>query len=556
MKMVYEAAATSPFRARSIQVKLSPMTEFPAAFDMTSPLLFPPSMSESSPMVAVTLCAARRVSGWSHGAERLLGWDEAAITGRPLAALVAPAKNAGVERALMQLESGESVAPFSSEIVTREGDILRVEVAVAAIRDAGRFAGTLLILRDTEARGRGECALVDAQERAAKRALVAETANRVALDILSSRSGIEALRHIAEAARVLAGARYAALGVARREGAGLQEFIAVGMSPDQEAQMGSLPGGQGILGLLLESETPLRIENIREHPRSVGFPAGHPPMRSFLGVPIRRGDQILGSLYLTEKEGGGAFTEADEVAVGSLGAHAAVAVHNLHMLARQRALVSGFVRAQEDERRAIAYDLHDGLTQYVMASQAHFEAFRHARKNGATDKAERALETGTRYLQEAVVESRRLVNGLRLLALEDLGLAGALEQLLREEETRAGWDVELSCNIAQRRFESELEIGVYRVAQEALTNVRKHAGAARVTVKLWAHDEANPPELRLEVRDWGQGFASDAAADTSHVGLHGMSERVGVLGGTFHVASVAGKGTTVRAVFPIGEIAS
>ncbi len=532
------------------------MTEIPAACDAPAPSLFPPSMAESSPMVAVTLCAARRVSGWSHGAQRLLGWDEAAIIGRPLSALVAPAHNAAIEGALIKLESGEIVAPFSSEIVTREGDCLRVEVAVAAMRDAGRFAGTLLILRDTEARGRGERALVDAQEGAAKRALVADTANRVALDILSSRSGVEALRHIAEAARVLAHARYGALGVARRDGPGLQEFIAVGLSPDQEAAIGPLPLGEGVLGVLLEREMPLRINDIGEHPRSVGFPPHHPPMQSFLGVPIRRGEVVLGSLYLTEKEGEGAFTEADEVAVAALGAHAAVAIHNLHMLARQRALVSGFIHAQEDERRAIAYDLHDGLTQYVMASYAHLEAFQIAHENGNQAKAARELEHSARYLRESVVESRRMVNGLRLLALEDLGLAGALEQLLRDESKHAPWQTQLRCNVEQRRFDSALEIGVYRVAQEALTNVRKHAHSARVEVSLWADDEAEPPMLRLEVRDWGDGFALDHQEEGfAHVGLHGMSERVGVLGGTLDVQSELDQGTRVKASFPIVEMA-
>src|SRR2546421_7222315 len=107
------------------------------------------------------------------------------------------------------------------------------------------------------------------------RALVLETAGRVALDILASETGIEALRHIAEAARTLAGARYAALGVADPAGGGLLQFVTVGVTPDQEKAIGPLPTGLGVLGTLLVRSAALRIDNLADHPDSVGFPASH-----------------------------------------------------------------------------------------------------------------------------------------------------------------------------------------------------------------------------------------------------------------------------------------
>lgn len=218
---------------------------------------------------------------------------------------------------------------------------------------------------------------------APERAFVLDMVNRVALDILSGSTGVEALRSIVEAARTLAGARYAALGVARLDGQGLSEFVTTGLMPEEENLLGPRPNGAGILGLLLHSAAPLQMDNLTLHPQSVGFPAHHPPMDSFLGVPIRRGNVVSGSLYLTSKLEGRAFTEADEAAVQALGAYAAVAIHNLHLLSRQRALLSGLIDAQEEERRAVAYDLHDGLTQYVMASHAHLESFaRAAGQNG------------------------------------------------------------------------------------------------------------------------------------------------------------------------------
>ncbi len=386
------------------------------------------------------------------------------------------------------------------------------------------------------------------------RALVLETANRVALDILSSRTGVEALRHIAEAARILAHARYAALGVARTDGQGLLEFVTVGLTNEEESLIGSRPSGRGILGLLLKHEHPMRLDDMTQHPVFAGFPANHPPMKSFLGVPIRRGDTTLGSLYLTDKTGGGTFTQADEAAVQALGAYAAVAVHNLYMLAKQRALVSGLIVAQEEERRAIAYELHDGLTQYVMASHAHLEVFRAAWNNQEDERARRELDKGLRYLNDAVVESRRLVNGLRSLALDDLGLAGALEQLSSEEKQRAGWkDMEFLHNIAGVRFDKMLETAVYRVAQEAITNARRHAHTGRVRIMLLLGPDTQTEQelLMLEVRDWGCGFVvEEKSGDYAHVGMQSMIERVNLMGGRYTLHSMPGQGTTVRASFP------
>jgi signal transduction histidine kinase len=242
----------------------------------------------------------------------------------------------------------------------------------------------------------------------------------------------------------------------------------------------------------------------------------------------------------------------------ALGSHAAVAIHNLQMLSRQRALVSGLIRAQEEERRAVAYDLHDGLTQYVMASHAHLESFRRAHALGKADKAERDLDQGLRYLKEAVVESRRLVNGLRSLALDDLGLAGALDQLVAEEKARAGWsDAELIHNIAERRYDKGLESAAYRVVQEALTNVRKHASAKKVRVILLEEsDRPEGPVLNIKVQDWGVGFIPEEAARLeAHVGLQGMFERVSLMNGTFEVKSsgIPGQGATIQAVLPVIE---
>lgn len=525
-------------------------------------------MNASQDAIISTTLECEIVS-WSRSAERIYGYSATEMLGQSLDLLVPVERRAEIARAVDKIKSGQAVEAFETNRLAKDGQSLWVEISLTPVTDAAQnVCGLLAIARDNTVRREAEVRMREIEAAEYQRAVIMDTANRVALDILSSRTGIEALRHIADAARVLVGARYAALGVARRIGnlpqgaQELQDFITVGITPEEQEQIGPLPRGRGILGLLLERTNPLRIDVLAEHSDSVGFPPNHPPMTSFLGVPIRRGDTTIGSLYLTNKQDG-AFTEADEAAVEALGAHAAVAIHNLQLLSSQRALVAGLMSAQEEERRAIAYDLHDGLTQYVMASHAHLEAFKHAHENDKADKARRELAQGLKYLKESVLESRRLVNGLRSLALDDLGLSGALEQLVNEEKAHCGWETaELIQNIAERRFGKMLETTAYRVAQEALTNARKHAQTSRVQVlasyEVGGNRHARGTELlRLQVRDWGQGFEpNQQEVESGHIGLQGMAERVHLLGGNFELNSAPGKGTTVTASFPILPVRS
>ena len=140
------------------------------------------------------------------------------------------------------------------------------------------------------------------------------------------------LARIVAIASTLVDAKYAALGVlgAGRDGP-LRTFIHHGVSTEQVAQIGELPTGHGLLGLIVDRPEPLRLHDIAEHPASYGFPPHHPPMSSFLGVPVRIRDQVFGNLYLTEKAGGGDFTEVDENIVVALAAAAGVAIENARL---------------------------------------------------------------------------------------------------------------------------------------------------------------------------------------------------------------------------------
>jgi PAS domain S-box-containing protein len=497
------------------------------------------------------------IVSWNRGAEKIYGYTAVEAVGQPITLLTPPERHHEPAELIERVRRGERIEHLETVRVARDGRRIHIDLMISPARNVrGEITGALLIARDITGQVQARRELQRLQESAAQRALMLETANQVALDILTSRTGIEALQHIVEAARTLSQARYAALVVANPNGQGLAAFVTTGLTPEEEAAVGLRPKGAGILGLLLARTQPLRIEELSAHPASVGFPPNHPPMRTFLGVPIRRGEETLGSLYLTDKEGG-PFTEADAIAVQALGAHAAVAIYHLHLLSRQRALVSGLIAAQEEERRAVAYDLHDGLTQYVMASHAHMEAYRKARETGKEERAVREMEQGLRYLKEAVVESRRMVNGLRTLALDDLGLAGTLEQLLAEEKMRADWqEADFLHNIAGQRFHRDLETTVYRVAQEALTNARKHAEGTRVRLSLLlgAARPDGPPLLTLEIRDWGKGFVPEQRASAiGHVGLQSMVERVQLMGGTYTLQSAPGEGTRIRAILPALE---
>jgi len=141
------------------------------------------------------------------------------------------------------------------------------------------------------------------------------------------------LSHLLEIAAGLAAARYAALGVVEPGGARLERFLTHGLDPETEAAIGDPPQGHGILGVLLHSARPVRLVDLATDARSAGVPRHHPEMHSFLGVPILLRSVVYGNLYLTEKQGGGGFTELDEELVSLLAAQAAVAIENVRLLA-------------------------------------------------------------------------------------------------------------------------------------------------------------------------------------------------------------------------------
>jgi signal transduction histidine kinase len=528
---------------------------------------------------------------------------------------------------------------------------------------------------------------------------------------LASELSLDAvLQKIVEAAAELTGAKYAALGVIDASGQALEKFVVTGIDAETQAAIGDLPRGRGILGALIQDAKPLRLDELGDDPRSVGFPANHPPMHTFLGVPILLRGVAYGNLYLTEKAGGIPFTDEDEELAQLLSSQAAVAIENARLYeaatrwlkqleslneisialasemelpplldlvaTRLRELVQArlvlialpgasgdlVVRATDGEgaaelagmrleregskagrvlsrrrservdsmiedlevdqdvgrrlgartglyvpmilrdrpigiiaahdklqgdarftdedvrlaetfaaRAAVAVDLServatDALRRVVSAQE--LERQRLARElhdetgqaltsillglksvEDAADPDAAAAATGE--LRELVVSTlhdvRRLAVELRPKALDDFGLVSALERLVETFREQTGIEVDIEPRLGDERLPPDVETTLYRITQEALTNVVKHAQAKRVSIVLTRRDGS----VSALIEDDGRGFGTDETQENG-LGLLGMRERIALVGGRLSVESSAGSGTTLSIEVPIG----
>jgi signal transduction histidine kinase len=526
---------------------------------------------------------------------------------------------------------------------------------------------------------------------------------------LSSELSLDALlQRIVETAAELTGAHYAALGVIDRSGQRLERFLTTGIDAKTHAAIGDLPQGRGILGVLIREAKPLRLGRIADDPRSVGFPPNHPPMGTFLGVPIVLRGVAYGNLYLTEKRDGLEFTEEDEELTQLLAAQAAVAIENarlyesstrwlrqleslneignalaaeleleplLALVARRlqelvdarlvlialpegeslriaaaegdsafgvtgmeldidrskagrvlergrservdsvlddpevdqqvtrrlgvhsalyvpllvrgeaigvviahdkraaspafgeddlrlaetlaaraaiavnqservsRDVVRRVVEAQELERARLARELHDETGQALTSILLGLRPLEQA----AESEGARAAVSSVRELVVSTLQDvRRLAVELRPTALDDFGLVPAVERLTDTFREQSGLQVELEAQLGQERLPREAETALYRVIQEAFTNVVKHAGARRVSVLL----QRKGGSALAVVEDDGAGF-DPARTRADALGLAGMRERLALVGGRLRIESASGAGTTLVAEVPV-----
>lgn len=288
-------------------------------------------------------------------------------------------------------------------------------------------------------------------------------------------------------------------------------------------------------------------------------PLGIPPVTGW-GTALKLRSQVIGVLEVYARGGPPRYDESHLLA--GLATQAAIAIENatLYEAVREKELrlqdfIERMIQAQEDERRRVAYDIHDGLAQLIVSAHQHLQAYEALRPHGQPS-AESELAKGLFLLQKSIEESRKVISGLRPSTLDDFGLVAALRLYAQEVLDEYGWQVELREELGEARLPATIETTVYRIVQEALTNARKHAGPGKARVELALQGD----ELRVEVRDWGSGFAAstvdgDGNGDQGRrIGLHSMRERAKLLGGSFDVESEPGEGTVIRAVIPLSTV--
>ena len=362
--------------------------------------------------------------------------------------------------------------------------------------------------------------------------------NAAGMSLTSELDSGAVLQRVVDEAREIASARYAALGVFDNDGT-VEQFITSGITAEERALIGPLPHGLGLLGLLQREPHALRLRDIKDHPASVGFPQNHPPMRSFLGTPIRWRGTALGNLYLTEKRGGGEFSPDDEQAVATLAAQAAIAIENARLY-EQTERVSVL-----EERHRIGMDLHDGAIQSLYGLSLLLEVA--AERIGPEPAAARDdILRGVDRLNAAIADLRSYVLGLRPVRGSDRPLTESLSNLAEQARSNALLEVDVAISgDAAESLDRAAREAIFYVAADALGNVARHARAQRASLRLFLRDS----RVVLEVTDNGVGF--DYANATEGHGLRNMRERAFAVGGQLHVDAAPGAGSRLRFEIPV-----
>jgi signal transduction histidine kinase len=408
-------------------------------------------------------------------------------------------------------------------------------LAMFAIGTGGVLVFSFLIfdrLSDLQLREREQAVALE------RRGQQLQALNQAGLTLSAELDTAPVLQKIVDLARDVARARYAALGIFNENGEVVQ-FLTAGLTPEERARIGPLPRGRGLLGLLQDEQRPIRLRAIAGHPASVGFPAGHPPMKSFLGVPIMWRGRSLGNLYLTEKVAADEFSEEDQDALTTLAAQAAIAIENARLYEQV-----GRISVLE-ERQRIGMDLHDGAMQSLYGVGLLLEDA--GEKLPDEERATRGtIERAVELLNATIAEMRRYVMGLRPIRGAERPLSESLPTLASQmgDEARLQVVVDVDAE-AERDLDPEQREAAFYVAADALANVARHARAAHARIQL-SHGDGRAV---LEVRDDGIGF--DPATRGPGLGLRNMRERAFVVGGRLDVGSQPGRGTTIRLELPL-----
>jgi len=275
--------------------------------------------------------------------------------------------------------------------------------------------------------------------------------------------------------------------------------------------------------------------------------------------PVKSHGKLIGVLALGEKQSGPSYSDEEADLLKTMSNETAVAIENARLLDNLKIqqlqveqLLGQVVLAQEEERNRISIELHDSVAQWLVAVSYGIQSFKHVLPGKEVAKVHSELSDMEDTITKSLKELRRVVVGLRPPALDELGLTNAIRQSL-DDLTADGIEGRYNQAGQPCRLPSGIEIAVYRVVQESLINIRKHARATEVALNV----EFNSDEMSLEIRDNGRGFnltqTLDSAISVGHLGLLGMKQRVEMLGGNMNIRTGEGTGTAVSFNFPINS---
>ena len=481
-----------------------------------------------------------RVTTWNEGAQRTMGYEAREITGEHFSIFYTEEYTAR-DHPEEELRVAEEEGRYEEEglRVGKDGSRIWAHVVITALRDEdGSLRGFSKVVRDITERKWAEAEL----RRSLDSLLAIYEAGQVLGSTLEREQIGSELLEITQRISNLSAARIGLLDDDQQ----LCTLRATG-SEDLWRRARSAPEAEAARRAALESEEPLSFE-LQPSDANGTLLVG-------LCLPLRVRDRVVG---LLEAYGSEALAEKENVeTLTSLASQGASALENARLyeeLAERerelRDLVGRMLVAEEEERRRVAYEVHDGLTQMVVAAHQRLQILAEDHPPGSAEGRE-GLEEAIELARRTVTEARRVIADLRPTTLDDFGLPTAVR--LQIEELRAGGqEVSYEETLGGERLPAALETTLFRVAQEALTNVRKHAETDRVSVTL-GHRAGGV--VRLVIRDWGRGFEPTEVASGGgpgeRVGLSSMRERVALLGGDLEIYSEPGEGTTVVAEVPL-----
>lgn len=344
------------------------------------------------------------------------------------------------------------------------------------------------------------------------------------------------LERIAQATQQLVKAKYVALGIPDGSGS-LKYFKVVGVTPAQIHAIGHYPVGRGLLGVIMRERKIVRLERMADDPRSVGFPAHHPHMRSLLGVPVALGQQLYGILYLCDREDGLPFDEQDQYLVEMLAGYAALAIAGAQFGEQRERLVL------LEERERVGRELHDGIIQSLYAIGMQLQLMRLSQP-----EPDPMLVSTINDIDTVIEDIRRYIMNLKVTAYEQQTIRNCLEDLVTRLRVPPTLTVTIDAPDRQPPFAPPVLEAVCQITNEALSNVIRHAKARNV--RIVTHEAEG--QFQLVVEDDGCGFDVQNPTSNGHegLGLRNIQQRARILGGKVQVHSVPGAGTRLLLTIP------